>query len=144
MYPKFLGISITWEKQLCLELVVKFNICRESCPVGRRRTRKSLISNGKRPARSSLPARRMSHLAVLGKRMHLVPGNNKVVEDAHVDKCQRLHERARQQQVGLAGGGHAGWVVMRQHHAGRVAGQRFAHHFAGIHAGVESCAPSAK
>lgn len=35
-------------------------------------------------------------LAVFREGMHLPPGHNEMVEDAHVHQRQRLHQRARQ------------------------------------------------
>ena len=75
-------------------------------------------------------------MPVFGERMHLAPGHDKVIEDAYIDQRQRLHQRARQQQVRFAGLGAAGGVVVGQHDAGRVVQQRLLDHFARIDAGV--------
>lgn len=59
---------------------------------------------------------------MLGKRVNLLSGHDEMVEDADIDQCQRLQQGAREQQIRFAGLGRAGWVVVRQHDAGRIAG----------------------
>ena len=71
-------------------------------------------------------------------------GHHKMVEDADIDQRQRLHQRARQQQVGFAGLRRAGRMVMGQHDAGGIARQRFLHHLARIDAGMGLSTLSAK
>lgn len=68
--------------------------------------------------------------------MHAVAGHHEVIQDAHVDQRQRLHQRAGQGEIRFAGVGHAGRMVVGQQHAGRVVGQRFAHNLARVDAGV--------
>lgn len=75
-------------------------------------------------------------LSMFRKRMHLSPGHDEMVEDAHVDQRQRLRQRAREQQIRFAGLGRAGRVVVGEHDAGRVVQQCLLDHFARIHAGV--------
>lgn len=96
---KSIAESITCEKQLCHKLDLKFN---------------NWVA---------------LHLAVFGEGMDMGAGDDKVVEDAHVHQRQRLHQRAREQQVGLARFGRAGRVVVGQHYAGGVVFQRRLHHF---------------
>ena len=82
-------------------------------------------------------------LPVFGEGMDLPSCHHKVVEHAHIDQRQRLHQRTRQQQVRFAGVRRAGRVVVRQNYAGRIVLQRLFHHFAWIHAGMHQCTISA-
>ena len=75
-------------------------------------------------------------LPMFRKRMHLSPGHDEMVEDAHVHQRQRLRQRAREQQIRFAGLWRAGRVVVREHDAGRVVQQCLLDHFARIHARV--------
>ena len=85
-----------------------------------------------------------SHLAVLGKRVDLVAGHHKMVEDADIDQGQRLHQRPCQQQVRFARLRRAGRVVVREHDAGGIARQRFFDHLARVDTGVPLRTLSAK
>ncbi len=81
---------------------------------------------------------------MLGKRVNLVAGHDKMVEDADIHQRHGLHQRPRQQQVRFAGIGRAGWVVVGQHDAGGVASQRRLDHLARVDAGMPLRTLSAK
>ena len=76
--------SMTCEKQLCRAIDQKFNNWRAL------------------------------HLTVFGERMHVRAGDDKMVEDAHVDQRQRLHQRTGQHEVGFARLGRAGRMIVGQ------------------------------
>jgi len=74
---------------------------------------------------------------VFRKRMHERPGHDDVVEHAHVDEPERLDQRLRQAQVGVARFRQAGRVVVGEDHAGRVVRQRFDDDFARVDARLD-------
>ena len=74
---------------------------------------------------------------MLGEGVHLVSGDDEMVEYTDIHQGEGLHQRARQQQVRFAGLRRAGRVVVRQHDAGGVARQRLLDHFTRINAGVD-------
>ena len=63
-------------------------------------------------------------------------GHDEMVQDLDVYQGQCLLERLRQHFVGMAGLGHAGWMVVRENHCGSVAGQSAFDDFARIDAGL--------
>ena len=76
---------MTCEKQLCLDNLNKFN------------NRDFARDFRSFPYVNPCLDRGSSHLAVLGKRVNLMAGHHKMVEDADIDQGQRLHQRPGQQ-----------------------------------------------
>ena len=74
---------------------------------------------------------------MLGEGVNLMSGDDEMVENTDIHQGQRLHQRARQQQIRLARLRRSRWMVVRQHDAGGVARQRLLDHFTRINAGVD-------
>ena len=71
-----------------------------------------------------------------GHRNSLGTCHHKMVKHTHIDQGRGGLECLRQRLIGARGLGRAAWVVVRQHHAGRVERQRPQHHLARIDAGL--------
>jgi len=73
---------------------------------------------------------------VFAEGVALAVADDDVVEDAHVEKRQRLLQPARDELVRLAGLEHAGGVVVRQDYRRGVVRERLAQDLARVHAGT--------
>src|SRR6266850_2260155 len=75
----------------------------------------------------------ISDKSTFGKRNEPSRGEDQVIDDAHVDQCQRVSQRAGQQLVRATWLGGTRWMVVREKARRRAMPQRGAHDFARVH-----------